>query len=32
MIAAPAVPVGTYTLQVLKQMGLTSVLVERRQS
>jgi molybdate transport system substrate-binding protein len=26
VIAAPAVPVGTYTLQVLKQMGLTSVL------
>jgi len=26
VIAAPAVPVGSYTLQVLKQMGLTSVL------
>jgi len=26
VIAAPAVPVGAYTLQVLKQMGLTSVL------
>jgi molybdate transport system substrate-binding protein len=26
VIAAAAVPVGTYTLQVLKQMGLTSVL------
>ena len=26
MIAATAVPVGSYTLQVLKQMGLTSVL------
>ena len=27
VIAAAAVPVGSYTLQVLKQMGLTSVLV-----
>jgi molybdate transport system substrate-binding protein len=26
VIAAPAVPVGAYTLQVLKQMGLASVL------
>ena len=26
VVAAPAVPVGSYTLQVLKQMGLTSVL------
>jgi molybdate transport system substrate-binding protein len=26
VIAAPAVPVGSYTLQVLKQMGLSSVL------
>ena len=26
VIAAPAVPVGSYTLQILKQMGLTSVL------
>ena len=26
VIAAPAVPVGSYALQVLKQMGLTSVL------
>jgi molybdate transport system substrate-binding protein len=26
VIAAPAVPVGSYTLKVLKQMGLTSVL------
>ena len=26
VIAAPSVPVGSYTLQVLKQMGLTSVL------
>jgi molybdate transport system substrate-binding protein len=26
VIAAPAVPVGSYTLQVLKQMGLTSLL------
>ena len=26
VIAAPAVPVGSYTVQVLKQMGLTSVL------
>ena len=26
VIAAPAVPVGSYTLQVLKQMGLTNVL------